>query len=1107
MHASTLQGFLGHLRRLTDPARSRELSDADLLERFRLHREEAAFTLLVQRHGPMVLNVCRRILGDVHEAEDAFQATFLVLVRKAGTIRQQHSLAGWLHRVAAHIAHKAGMQLARRQTCQREIVPPTRQEDCFDTLAAAELRAALDEEIERLPAKYRTPLVLCYLADKTHAQAAVELGWPKSSVTARLAKARELLQRRLTRRGFIAPAGLLAMLLTETTANAMVPSLLTLSTVRLAVQALTGETLTATSAAVLAGSFVKGTTALKLTVTLVLLATLGFAAIGYRMAAPGSSSQKQEGTPKAQAAGERREAKLEPRKPRVDLLGDALPDEAVARMGSGRLRHPGGGYLLAFSPDGKSIVSGGSRDLRIWNTATGTLLRRFDFAETERLTSFQFTGLRLICAVHDHKGIVTIQIMDPATGQVRRRLSLKEPAKVRNPTVSPNGKRLAVAQQNDIRLYDSTSGEMVLRIPVKGVAAWDMAFTPDSKTLAFNDLSSGTVYLHEAATGKLVRELKRPSDTTLHLVFSPDGRFLASMPQGRPDKRKGEVSIWNVREGKEIQRWTHPFALAVSAAFSADGKYAAIGGGRWGLVLWDVETGKKVRRLSPHGGVYGIAFSPDGKTLATASPRGAIRLWDAATGTILPASSDRDIQFVDRLRFSADGKRLFGDAGACLIWEPSTGREVRRIADPEEFDFKLANDMRCLALSPDGSLLAAANPDRTIGLWDAATGKKKQLLKGHKGAVWNLVFAPDTRKVISNGSDELVRVWDTASGRELHQLHGQTPLAVSPDSRHLATAEAKTANVFVYDLATGRETKRFALAAQGNVFQLAFSADNRFLAAAGSPHHSSVTGIVKVWDVAGGQLVCSLESPKTVLWSAAFSPDGRSVATGDSFGAVVLWELASGKPRHAFVGHKSQIKSIAFSPRGRCLAVSSVDAPVFVWDVAGTLEAKQRRLSNDELRRGWSDLANEDAAVAFQALRRLCAVPEQTLPLLRERLKPVAPPDPKRVRQLVAMLDSDDFPTRQQASEELAKRADAASGLLRQIMSKEKPSLEVRQRLRAILDVQQNKPESLRTVRAVEVLEWIATPEAVRLLDELVKGAADARLTCEAVAARNRLRK
>src|SRR5579884_4218405 len=208
MRSVTLQGVLQHLRKLTDPCRNRELSDRDLLERFRRCREEAAFTLLVQRHGTMVLNACRRILSNEQDAEDAFQATFLVLVRRAGTIRKETSLSSWLHIVATRIAHKARMRSAREPRVGQAFEPDIR-DDPSDSVAAQELRAALDEEIARLPAKYRTPLVLCYLAEKTHEQAAGELGWPKSSVTARLAKARELLHKRLTRRGFTIPAGLL----------------------------------------------------------------------------------------------------------------------------------------------------------------------------------------------------------------------------------------------------------------------------------------------------------------------------------------------------------------------------------------------------------------------------------------------------------------------------------------------------------------------------------------------------------------------------------------------------------------------------------------------------------------------------------------------------------------------------------------------------------------------------------------------------------------------------------------------------------------------------------------------------------------------------------
>jgi Tol biopolymer transport system component len=337
-----------------------------------------------------------------------------------------------------------------------------------------------------------------------------------------------------------------------------------------------------------------------------------------------------------------------------------------------------------------------------------------------------------------------------------------------------------------------------------------------------------------------------------------------------------------------------------------------------------------------------------------------------------------------------------------------------------------------------------------------------------------------------------------------HQLRGQTPLAVSCDARYLATAYAKTPTVFVYDLTTGKESKRFAWHQQGQVLGLAFAPDGRSLAAAGHIRGADKPGVVFIWDIAGDQSARMFDS-QTLKWSVAFSPDGRTLAAGDGESGLILWEVRSGRPRHRFVGHESQIQALAFSPDGRTLAASSADAPVYVWDVAGALEPKPHRLSNDELRRCWSDLSKEDAAVAFQAIRRLAAVPEQTVPFLREYLKPVPALDLKRVRQLVEMLDSDNFEKRQKAAEELEKQADAVAPFLRQILVKEKPSLEVQRRLQQIVEAIQSKPESLRDVRAVEALEWIGTPDAVRLLGELAHGAAEARRTREATAAKRRL--
>jgi RNA polymerase sigma factor (sigma-70 family) len=233
MTPGTLNEVLRHLRRLTDAQGVRELTDGELLQRFRGGREEAAFAALVERHGPLVWGVCRRVLHDAHLAEDAFQATFLVLARKAGSIRKQGSLGSWLHGVAYRVAVKARTRAHATRAQERRFVEMPRPESP-DELTWHELRAVLDEELNRLPEKYRAPVVLCYLEGQTHDQAARQLGCPRTSLSSRLGRARALLHERLVRRGLVLSTGLLATLLAEQAVSAQVPAVVMLSAIRAA---------------------------------------------------------------------------------------------------------------------------------------------------------------------------------------------------------------------------------------------------------------------------------------------------------------------------------------------------------------------------------------------------------------------------------------------------------------------------------------------------------------------------------------------------------------------------------------------------------------------------------------------------------------------------------------------------------------------------------------------------------------------------------------------------------------------------------------------------------------------------------------------------------
>jgi RNA polymerase sigma factor (sigma-70 family) len=191
---------LEHVRRLAGSRGAAEPGDRQLVERFAACRDEVAFATLVRRHGPMVLAVCRSVLRQEQDAEDAFQATFLVLARKAGSIRRPEAVAGWLYEVAHRLAAKAQADTARRRAREQRAAPMAPADPALD-MTVRDLGRVLHEELRRLPEKYRLPLVLCYLEGRSQEEAAGQLGWSKGTLRGRLDRGRERLRRRLTARG------------------------------------------------------------------------------------------------------------------------------------------------------------------------------------------------------------------------------------------------------------------------------------------------------------------------------------------------------------------------------------------------------------------------------------------------------------------------------------------------------------------------------------------------------------------------------------------------------------------------------------------------------------------------------------------------------------------------------------------------------------------------------------------------------------------------------------------------------------------------------------------------------------------------------------------
>jgi RNA polymerase sigma factor (sigma-70 family) len=305
--------LLRRIRTLAMPQTFRDFSDRQLLESFLDRQDEAAFAALVERHGAMTLGVCRRVLRHVHDAEDACQATFLVLAQKAGSIRKKASLGSWLHGVAFRVASDLRKRLARRQRVP--VVGKFMGADALDDITLREALAILDEELNQLAECYRTPLILCCLEGKARDEAAEQLGWKLGTLKSRLERGRELLRSRLVRRGITPSVALLGAVFTGS-ASAMMPATLALATIKAASWMAWNETLPATLVPAHVVSLTKGSlqtmirTKLKHLLLIVAVCVLGLAAGLWQIVATAQQEPLPRRDPAGADSGDERAARL-----------------------------------------------------------------------------------------------------------------------------------------------------------------------------------------------------------------------------------------------------------------------------------------------------------------------------------------------------------------------------------------------------------------------------------------------------------------------------------------------------------------------------------------------------------------------------------------------------------------------------------------------------------------------------------------------------------------------------------------------------------------------------------------------------------------------------
>ena len=855
MAQSVLTDVLQHLRCVWAAKASRDLTDSQLLQRFLDDQDEAAFAVLMQRHGPMVLGVCRRLTGDAHLAEDTFQGTFIVLARRARSIRKKSSLASWLYGVAQHIALRARTQVRGRQARERRLtdmpkIQPVDEPNCH------ELQGILDEEIGQLPERLRAPLVLCYLESKSHEEAARELRCPKSTLTNRLNRARELLHKRLTRRGVTLSAAALVSAMSTQMAAAAVTARLTLNTVKAAMGIASGVSLTAVGlsarAVILAQEGMKATMAVS-TKAVALIVVFGLTVGGAGLAGYGSGREQEAAKPPPPAgalawqAPVKKEVEQKKDSPALDLYGDPLPEGAVARLGTVRWRHEWRPTGLAFSLDGKHVISADSiPGVSVWDRETG---RRLHVIPGTR-------GGNSVIVTPGGKGLATrlraLYLFEIATGKVLHQVEASAGAEFYQTVISQDGKVAATAGEDAgkqcIFVWDSSLEKIVRRLDGHEETIWDLAFSPDGKKLSSGDYG-GNLILWDIADGRILHQLKKGhADSASCVAFLPDGKTLVSAGAD------AYVRFWDVESGKRLNE-IKPAGEVDVFAFSPDGKWLAVSGVRSPLSILDTKTWQEVRKWDVGAaGTHDIAFSPDGKCLGTVNMlENAIRLWDTATGKEL-VSPNGHTGMVRGLAFDSSGKTLRSLSVDCKVleWDLATGRlngDLMESWPKSSWHFRV--------ISEDGRLLARRGPEtpkgenpKDIQLLDLAAKKEIGMLRSLVPLAGGVpCFNRDGNLLASNAEDGL-HLWDVATQKELGHAPDARAWAFSDDSALLAVTGTKDHTIRLLHVPSCKEMKRWKHPNE-EVFWLGYSSDGRSIVSVSRSDNRETTRF-DVWDTQTG---------------------------------------------------------------------------------------------------------------------------------------------------------------------------------------------------------------------------------------------------------------
>ncbi|MBX9627580.1 MAG: WD40 repeat domain-containing protein, partial [Gemmataceae bacterium] len=793
------------------------------------------------------------------------------------------------------------------------------------------------------------------------------------------------------------------------------------------------------------------------------------------------------------------------------------PPGVVGVLGSARFRTPSGSWYPVFSPDGRRIASAGWDAVHVLDARTGRLAWRAplpaDRGDGDSLALPGFAPDGGVVVLYTVRGAGRVDRYDPS-GRPVERAALPALDAPHVWALSGDGSRVVAASALDpakavIRVYDARTGKPLGTHHPAGVKGpfGAVVLSPDGRRVALED--NDTVRVFDTDTGAAVDAWDVPGQIAMNLTFTPDGRRLVV-------NRHNEGPRVRVRDLTAKRTTDLPSGYSPWLTVSRDGRSLVGQGENGGIAVWDLDAGRLVRRFGGKWYTRVGALSPDGRTLVTAGDYGAFTLWDAATGDRLPESADPP-EGVNELRFVGDrsvaarlgtGSFTFGWA----VWDIGTGRPAPRPAGSDAWG---QGD-----LSPDGRLVAHAGPLRVVeresglGVWQAAD--KDRGTSPHMAR-----FTSDGRRLILRYGQE-VEVRDAETGgveKTVKAPNGGRLIGLSPDGRYLLADEhvpftgkmgSPGERLRAVDLVSGETLPDFEPELIHSWTRAAFTPDGRRVAYCtcrwvsqereNGGTHTPVHALLVVREVGTWRVIGQHDCSTAGVWAGqpAISPDGRFVVHSDAHGAT-LREVETGRVVRE-LAHREPVSALAFAPDGKTLATAATGTPVYLWDLTGKRPDNPAEFAEPPptaaaVKMAVASLTTADPESATEALRVLHAAGDEAVAAIRAGVKPAVAPDPAQVKRWIADLGSDDFAARDRAEKELTRRATTVAPAVR-AANAANPTLEQGRRLdRILVAAEKPTPDDIAGVRAVGVLARVGTPEALAVLREFAAGAAGAEPT------------